>query len=151
MYQWLVQMRSPVLCENDVGAFFPFCVSLCHTVLSVPCSLVVTCFRKGWPLGSRLMIISCAFVTLPYGVLGQVWYLMYRFLIYAFFFTLKWKFLGRDSFEDPFCYLCFVFVCHTVLSVLPLHPSKVTRHPQDNFSWVPNYSLGPPKCETKVS
>ena len=23
--------------------------------------------------------------------------------------------------------------------------------PQDNFSWVPNCSLGPPGCETKVS
>ena len=24
-------------------------------------------------------------------------------------------------------------------------------HPQDNFSWVPNCSLGSPECETKLS
>ena len=35
---------------------------------------------------------------------------------------------------------------------VPRHPIKVTLHPpQDNFSWVPNCSLGPPGWETKVS
>ena len=28
-----------------------------------------------------------------------------------------WSFQGGASFVDPFCYLCFVFVCNTVLSV----------------------------------
>ena len=35
--------------------------------------------------------------------------------------------------------------------VLPKHPIYVTLHPQDNFSWVPNFSLGFPECETKLA
>ena len=30
----------------------------------------------GWPLGFLCVMFSCAFVTFPYGVLGQVWYLI---------------------------------------------------------------------------
>ena len=37
------------------------------------------------------------------------------------------------------------------LSVLPGIQFRLPCTPQDNFSWVPNYSLGPPKYETKVS
>ena len=28
---------------------------------------------------------------------------------------------------------------------------ELTVHPKDNFSWVPNCSLRPPKCETRPS
>ena len=35
-------------------------------------------------------------------------------------------------------------------AVLPQDPIYVTLHSQDNFSWVLNCSLGPPKYETKV-
>ena len=50
-----------------------FCVCLCHTVLSVPFSLVATCWVL---LAIYYMRFSCVFVTYPYGALGQVWYLI---------------------------------------------------------------------------
>ena len=50
---------------------FVFC--LCHTVLSVSWSLVITC----WDLGSLVCdVFLCFFVTFPYDDLGQVWYLI---------------------------------------------------------------------------
>ena len=47
-----------------------FCVCLCHTVWSVPFSLVATCWVKGWPLGNLLYEVSlcfcvCVFCHLP--------------------------------------------------------------------------------------
>ena len=44
---------------------------ICHIVLSVPGSLVVS-----RPLDFLAVMFSCGFVTLPYDVLGQVWYLV---------------------------------------------------------------------------
>ena len=58
---------------------FLICVS-CNTVLSVPCSLVVTCWERADLLALLYVMFSCVFVTFPYGVLGQVWYLIYGFL-----------------------------------------------------------------------
>ena len=58
----------------------PFCylfrVCLCHTVVSVPCSLVVTCWERADLLALLSVIFSCVFYTFPFGVLGQVCYLM---------------------------------------------------------------------------
>ena len=54
---------------------FVICVSLYHTVLSVSCSLVVTCWERADLLALFSVMFSCVFVTFPYGVLGQVWYL----------------------------------------------------------------------------
>ena len=52
---------------------FLFCVCLCNIVLSVSCSLVVTC----WDFLDLLYVMfSCVFVTFPYGILGQVLYLI---------------------------------------------------------------------------
>ena len=50
---------------------------LCHTVLAVPCSIVVTCSEG---LTSWLSCLRCflVFVTFQYGVLVQVWYLIVR-------------------------------------------------------------------------
>ena len=31
--------------------------------------------------------VYCIFVTFPCGILGQVWYLIYRFLVFASFLT----------------------------------------------------------------
>ena len=53
--------------------FSLFCVYLCHAVLSVPCSLVVT------PPGKVLILyvkFTYVFLTFPYGVVGKVWYLI---------------------------------------------------------------------------
>ena len=33
------------------------------------------------------VMFNCVFVTFPCGILGQVWYLIYRFLIFATFLT----------------------------------------------------------------
>ena len=49
-------------------------VCRCHTVLSVPCSLVVTCWERDEFLALLRVVFSCVFITFPYGVLGQVWY-----------------------------------------------------------------------------
>ena len=53
-----------------------FCVCLCHTVLSVSCSHVVTCWERADLLAHFYVIFSRVFVTYPYGVLGQLWYLI---------------------------------------------------------------------------
>ena len=56
--------------------FFLFIYRVCHAFLSVHCSLGVTC----WKMASVLILLYVMFygvlVTFPYGVLGQVWYLI---------------------------------------------------------------------------
>ena len=49
-------------------------VFVCHTVLSVSCSLVVTCCERAGLL-AFLYVFLC-FVTFPYGVLCQMWCLI---------------------------------------------------------------------------
>ena len=51
-------------------------VFVCHTVLSVPCSFVATYLEGAALLALLYVMFSCIFVTFPYGVLGQVWYLI---------------------------------------------------------------------------
>ena len=55
---------------------FLFCVCLCHFVLSVSCSLVVTCWEMADFLALLYVRFSCVFVTFQYGILGQMWYLV---------------------------------------------------------------------------
>ena len=43
---------------------------------------------KGLTSWLLFVMFNCAFVTFPCGVLGQVWNLIYRFLIFAAFLTL---------------------------------------------------------------
>ena len=50
--------------------------NICHTVLSVPDSIVVTYLNRADLLALLCVILSFYFVTFPYGVLGQVWYLI---------------------------------------------------------------------------
>ena len=50
-----------------------FHVYLCYAVFSVHCSLVITCWERADLL---FVVFSCVFVTVPYGVPGQVWYLI---------------------------------------------------------------------------
>ena len=52
---------------------FVFCVSLCHTALSVPCSIMVTYWERIDLLNLLCVMLSCVLVTVPHGVLGQVW------------------------------------------------------------------------------
>ena len=49
-----------------------FMFHVCHAVLSVPCSLLVTCWERNDFLA--LLFYFAFFVTFPFGVLDQVWY-----------------------------------------------------------------------------
>ena len=60
----------------DVLLLFIFHVNLGYAVLSVFCSLVMTCLERAELLALFCVVLSCIFVILPYGVLGQVWYLI---------------------------------------------------------------------------
>ena len=53
-----------------------FQVCLNYTVLYVPCSLVVTYWERADLLALLCVMFPCVFVTFPYGVSGQVWYLI---------------------------------------------------------------------------
>ena len=52
--------------------------------------------------------------------------------------------------------MCYAFVrlygknIYIFRAVLPQHLIQVTLHTQDNFLWMPNYSLRPSECETKL-
>ena len=75
-------------------------------VLSVHCSLVVTCWERTNLLALLYVTFSCVFVTEPCGVLGQVWYLIVSIpdicLLHYFVITC----LER---ADLLAHLCVVF------------------------------------------
>ena len=54
--------------------FLAICFCLCQTAMSVSCSLVVICWERA--LESLVCDIFLCFITFPYGVLSQVWYLI---------------------------------------------------------------------------
>ena len=45
-------------------------------VLSVLCSIVITCLERTDLLDLLSVVFSCVFETVPYVVMGQVWYLI---------------------------------------------------------------------------
>ena len=49
---------------------------VCYVVLSVLCSLVITFWESTGLLALLFVLFSYVFVTFPYGVPGQVWYLI---------------------------------------------------------------------------
>ena len=51
------------------------CVT-CHTVLSVPCSLVVTSWKRVGRMALSYVMLSCVVVTFPFDIICQVWYLI---------------------------------------------------------------------------
>ena len=51
---------------------FRYLFRVCHAVLSIHCSLVVTCWESAGLSALLYVMFSCVFVTFPYGVLGQV-------------------------------------------------------------------------------
>ena len=59
---------------------FYFRVCLCHTVMSVSCCLVVTGWERSDLLALLYAMLSCVFVTFPYRIPGQVWYLIVAIL-----------------------------------------------------------------------
>ena len=53
---------------------------------------MVTCWERVDLLALLYVMLSCVFVTFPYGVLRKVWY-----LIFAFFLTLMYSVLPKDN------------------------------------------------------
>ena len=52
-----------------------FLSRVCHAFASVHCCLVITC-RERADLSVLVCDVYCEFVTLPFGFLGWVWYLV---------------------------------------------------------------------------
>ena len=48
----------------------------CYAHMLTCCSLVVTCWEKVDLLALLYVMLPCDFFTFPYGILGQVWYLI---------------------------------------------------------------------------
>ena len=71
-----------VLCAREI---FVSCVS--HAFAYANCCLVVTCWERA-DLLALVGDVYCIFVTFPYGILGQVWYLIVSFpdLCHLFYF-----------------------------------------------------------------
>ena len=67
---WGVKMGA-----SYVDLFCYLYLSLSYA-MSVSCSLVVTCWERADLLVLLYVMLSCVFVTLRFGVLGQVWYLI---------------------------------------------------------------------------
>ena len=67
--------------------FCYLCFHVCHDFLSVHCSLVVTCWERAKILAFLCLMFICVFVTFTCGVLGQVWYFIFLFLIFASILT----------------------------------------------------------------
>ena len=65
-------LKAVLLC----GSFLLFMFRVNHAFLSVHCSLVVTCWERVNLLALVCVMFYCVFVTFPYVVLGQVWYLI---------------------------------------------------------------------------
>ena len=52
-----------------------FMSCICHAFASIHCCLVVT-LRERADLLALVYDVYCEFVTFPFGILGQVWYLI---------------------------------------------------------------------------
>ena len=57
------------------GSFVLFMACVCHAFASVHCCLVVTYWLRA-NLFVPFVMFNCIFVTLPCGILGQVWYVI---------------------------------------------------------------------------
>ena len=55
-----------------------FVSCLCNTAMSVSCILDDTYWERADFLAFLYVVFSCVFVTFPYAVLSQVWYMLYR-------------------------------------------------------------------------
>ena len=68
------------------------CVCLCHSVMYVSCSFVITCRERAALLALLYVLFSSVFVIFPYGVLGQLWYLIVSIpdLCLLAYFVVSW-------------------------------------------------------------
>ena len=99
----------------DLFVLFMSCVS--HAFASVHCCPVITCWERTNHL-ALLGDVYCIFVTLPCGVLDQVWCLIYCCLIFAIFQTSLFCIKQIRHFK-PIDYACkFIFDKHCVIQFL---------------------------------
>ena len=92
--------KAVLLC----GSFFLFVlhVYLCHTVLSVPCMHVVTCWVRADLLALLCVTFSGVFATLSYDVLGEVWCWILSILDLCLLFT------NLDAQKNHLTEICFL-------------------------------------------
>ena len=85
---------------------FVLYVSVClfYTVLSVPCSLVITYWERADLFALLCVTFLCVFVTFSY-LSWSTFELRVRLVSLNIFLLTD-----VTSFVDPFCYLCFTFV-----------------------------------------
>ena len=57
-----------VLLVDTVSYLYMFHVCLCYAILSVPCSLLITCWQRADLSPLLCVVFSCVFVSFPYGV-----------------------------------------------------------------------------------
>ena len=74
-----------------IPLLYMFHVCIYYTIVSFPCSLVFTCCELAALLALLCVVFSCAFVTFPYGVPGQVWCLIVS--IPDLYITLYFQFI----------------------------------------------------------
>ena len=75
---------------------------VCHAVLSVHCSLVVTCWERANLLALFCVMFSCVSAAFPRGVLGQMWYLIVSIPDICL--------LSYFAFILTFCEVIFIFI-----------------------------------------
>ena len=59
----------------------------------VPCGLVITCWERAGLFALSCVVLSCVFVTFPYGV------------VHVFYCIVSFRYLCLSSFCNTFCYL----------------------------------------------
>ena len=77
--------------QGSASVVFLFVICLCHTTMSVSYSLDDTCWEKANVLAYLYVMFYLVFVTFPYAVLSQVWYMIVTFLIFGFFLACLMK------------------------------------------------------------
>ena len=66
--------RGCFFCGSFLLSMFHVC--LYYTIVSVPCTFVITCWKKTDLSALLCVMCPCVFVTVTYGVLGKVWFLI---------------------------------------------------------------------------
>ena len=84
--KYFTDRSKAVLTLWIICVFFLSCVS--RAFASVHCFLVVTCWQRA-ALLALVGDMHCIFVTFPHGILGQVWYFIVSFPVFAVFLTLN--------------------------------------------------------------
>ena len=101
---------------------------VCHAFLSVHCSFVVNCWERANFLALFCAMSYCGFVTFPFGVLGQMWYLIVSIpdlchltFVFGSCFVVQ-NLVSFLVLPSPFCEErsgCFTFIafgCHVTVS-----------------------------------